>query len=316
MVHRRSRAHGVAAGSPVPRACAVVRRAGELRLLFTLRHRTAGGRRVVAAQPGPMVVVYPPVGHAQRARAGDVLPLPGRATVVGRRTRSHPADPRRRRDPWLERDRLARCRQPVERGEGRRCQPGGRHAVIAQRLRADRCRVLPADRTQALVAAAARVPVGDDVHPRLLGRALRDRRPRRLVLRRGDHGRRVRGREGLGGVEAAPGGGARDPADSGVARSRPACRPCRPGCPSCRRSRCRPGPLRSRLLPVHRPPTCRTAAANGGSSGGRAGTEPVSAGSSLRSEGGEAWSADDDAAAEIAASVSFEPSVASERIAE
>ena len=43
---------------------------------------------------------------------------------------------------------------------------------------------------------------------------------------------------------------------------------------------------------------------------------PVSAGSSRRSAGGEAWSADDDAAAEIAASVSFEPSVVSERIAE
>jgi hypothetical protein len=44
--------------------------------------------------------------------------------------------------------------------------------------------------------------------------------------------------------------------------------------------------------------------------------EPESAGSSPRSESGEAWSADDDAAAEIAASVSFEPSIASEGVAE
>ena len=42
---------------------------------------------------------------------------------------------------------------------------------------------------------------------------------------------------------------------------------------------------------------------------------PVSAEAGIRS-GGEAWSADDDVAAEIAASVSFEPSVASERVAE
>jgi hypothetical protein len=44
--------------------------------------------------------------------------------------------------------------------------------------------------------------------------------------------------------------------------------------------------------------------------------EPVSAESSRRSTGSDAWSADDDAAAEIAASVSFEPSVASEGLAE
>jgi hypothetical protein len=46
------------------------------------------------------------------------------------------------------------------------------------------------------------------------------------------------------------------------------------------------------------------------------GPEHVSAGSSLRSDDRDSWSADDDAAAEIAASVSFEPSAASERIAE
>jgi hypothetical protein len=43
---------------------------------------------------------------------------------------------------------------------------------------------------------------------------------------------------------------------------------------------------------------------------------PVSADARIRSGGGEAWSADDDVAAEIAANVSFEPSAASERVAE
>lgn len=55
---------------------------------------------------------------------------------------------------------------------------------------------------------------------------------------------------------------------------------------------------------------------DGGSSVDRPEHEPVSAGSNLRSAGGDSWGAADDAAAEIAASVSFEPSVASERITE
>jgi len=55
---------------------------------------------------------------------------------------------------------------------------------------------------------------------------------------------------------------------------------------------------------------------NGGSAAAVPDREPVSAGSSRRSTGSEGWSADDDAAAEIAASVSFEPSVASEGLAE
>jgi hypothetical protein len=44
--------------------------------------------------------------------------------------------------------------------------------------------------------------------------------------------------------------------------------------------------------------------------------QPVSSGSSRRSDGGDSWSADDDVAAEIEASVSFEPSALRERIAE
>ena len=55
---------------------------------------------------------------------------------------------------------------------------------------------------------------------------------------------------------------------------------------------------------------------DGGSSVDGAEREPVPAESSPRSDGGGSWSADDDVAAEIAASVSFEPSVASDRIVE
>jgi hypothetical protein len=43
---------------------------------------------------------------------------------------------------------------------------------------------------------------------------------------------------------------------------------------------------------------------------------PVASVARIRPNGDEAWSADDDAAAEIAASASYEPSVVSDRIAD
>ena len=183
LVHRRRGADGLAAAAPLPAGRGAVVGGGRSPWSTSRTSSTVPTVGVILWLRGreQWARVHAALVHAQRGRPGHLLPLPGRAAVVGLRS-------------------TAQLPEHVERISTNGWNAIGLHSAgntlnALQVEASNPVAAMPSLHTayalmavvfflpmvrRALVAAAAGVPAGDDVHAGLLRRALRDRRAGRL----------------------------------------------------------------------------------------------------------------------------------------